>query len=808
MPRPISIVSTLQTYESQWNTYADGQDAQITSLTSQVAAGSAALNTANQTIATRDASIVSLNNQVTSLTSQLAAANATIVTRDATIASLNAQVASLTAQVAAGSQPKTVSLTTPASNQTYTTGQTVTITATVSNASSAAVVEFYNGTTKIGQSAAPYSFTWTPPQGTFSLSAKLIDTTTVTSSTVGGTVNNPVVTSVTTTYVDGPRTWTLTMTNGDGVIKLNGVPAGSDSEGIALYDDDIYIIKKKLDGTFWKWITGSSSWSPTSAPTVPPKLFDDGTTSPVVVPPSSSPETATVNNVSELLAALANPPASKEIILAAGTYYIPSTLKPTAGLTLRSVAGSKAVLSAATPVTNWQAVTDQTILNRFPASVRSSIKCAPIPGPDAWESLLLINNVSQSRARWPRTGWSFLSSDSSNNKNFSLTSTPPPISSLSEVWVNGFWGTSWTFYSTVLTSLNGSSGALSWAPTYGLYKNDRLAIMNAPEFVSQVGDWCTLGGKVYLYATDFSNVSWGSLDILLDSTSTLTLSDLSFVGALCRGANFGATWAVKLTGANSTITRCDISEMAGGGLYLGGGDRPTLTAENVVADTLNINRCDLAVTNYREAGAGLYLDGVGQTIKNSTLRDFDFYAILFGGNDHLILNNIIRSAVKQSGDCGAIYSGGSWSRRRITIKSNLIEDIGGGWDESAAIYFDDLLSGMIAEDNIINRVAAGFILGGGRSNSIKNNKFSGVTYLLDIDARGLSAGDIQNAMADLNTMPWQGALWQSRYPELVTLLNDAPLYAPKNNIVIGNTSTDGQGTIRVSAAAQPYVTIA
>ena len=75
-------------------------------------------------------------------------------------------------------QAPTVSVTAPAPGATVAAGRSVKITATAADAeASIARVEFYDGTTKLGESTtAPYEFTWAnPPTGTHSLTARAID---------------------------------------------------------------------------------------------------------------------------------------------------------------------------------------------------------------------------------------------------------------------------------------------------------------------------------------------------------------------------------------------------------------------------------------------------------------------------------------------------------------------------------------------------------------------------------------------------------------------------------------------------------
>jgi len=71
----------------------------------------------------------------------------------------------------------TVSITSPANGATFAPGATVVINATASDNGAVARVEFYQGTSKLGEdNTAPYSLSWTNvPAGTYILTAKAID---------------------------------------------------------------------------------------------------------------------------------------------------------------------------------------------------------------------------------------------------------------------------------------------------------------------------------------------------------------------------------------------------------------------------------------------------------------------------------------------------------------------------------------------------------------------------------------------------------------------------------------------------------
>lgn len=140
---------------------------------------------------------------------------------------LNASSTSAVVNIAVGNASPTVSITSPANNATFITGSAVTISATATDADgSISKVEFFQGTTKLGEDASsPYSFTWANVQaGSYSLTAKATDNggATGTSSAINitvGNANTPPVTSITSpannTSFTAPASITINATASD-----------------------------------------------------------------------------------------------------------------------------------------------------------------------------------------------------------------------------------------------------------------------------------------------------------------------------------------------------------------------------------------------------------------------------------------------------------------------------------------------------------------------------------------------------------------------------------------------------------------
>ncbi len=135
--------------------------------------------------------------------------------------------------VAPVNQAPTVTLTSPAANATVAAGASITITATAADTDgTVTVVEFYDGTTKLGEdTSAPYEFVWTNPgTGARTITARAIDNAgaNAVSSSVPVTVSAPPPANVAPTVAITAPT-TNFKANAPATVKL--VANAADSDG-------------------------------------------------------------------------------------------------------------------------------------------------------------------------------------------------------------------------------------------------------------------------------------------------------------------------------------------------------------------------------------------------------------------------------------------------------------------------------------------------------------------------------------------------------------------------------------------------
>ncbi len=90
---------------------------------------------------------------------------------------LGAQATSSARTVTVSNGAPSVSLTAPANGASYLAPATIPIAASASDGDGITVVEFFNGTTKLGEdTSAPYAFDWTSvPAGSYSITARATD---------------------------------------------------------------------------------------------------------------------------------------------------------------------------------------------------------------------------------------------------------------------------------------------------------------------------------------------------------------------------------------------------------------------------------------------------------------------------------------------------------------------------------------------------------------------------------------------------------------------------------------------------------
>ena len=206
--------------------------------------------------------------------------------------------------------------------------------------------------------------------------------------------------------------------------------------------------------------------------------------------------------------------------------------------------------------------------------------------------------------------------------------------------------------------------------------------------------------------------------------------------------------------------------------------------------------------------SGIQLTGVGNVARHNLVDNAPHMAIGFSGNDHVIELNEIHSVCFESNDAGAIYCGRNWSMRGNTVRFNYLHHIYGHEGKGCVgVYLDDQFSSASIFGNLFYKVPRAAFIGGGRDNSIENNIFVECSPAVHVDARGLgwAAKGEEGLVKGLKSVPYQQEPWKSRFPQLLTLLEDPERMAPKGDLIARNVQWKGKWD-EIDKKAAPFLT--
>ena len=279
----------------------------------------------------------------------------------------------------------------------------------------------------------------------------------------------------------------------------------------------------------------------------------------------------------------------------------------------------------------------------------------------------------------------------------------------------------------------------------------------------------------------------------------------------CRVRNVGGN-GVTIRGGRSCLVQVAFIEGCGlGGVDVSGGDRWSLTPCNHAVEGCVISRFGMLQRTY---APGARVGGVGVRLTDNVFHDAPHSAVLYKGNDHLFERNEVYGIMQETGDAGAFYSGRDPLSRGNVLRFNYVHDLGRPGDTAAntmAFYLDDCDAGDTLVSNRVKNVARGLMLGGGHDNHILGNTFENCAIGMSIDARGVVWSDRWDSPIDtswqmtrkVKEMQVDREPWRSRYPLLLTYLEDGPR-EPRHIEVIGNTFTSCKQPVVYSMKADQY----
>ncbi len=561
------------------------------------------------------------------------------------------------------------------------------------------------------------------------------------------------------------------------------------------------------------------------------------------------------------------PDGGVEVLVQGGTYLLDSPIAFTADdsgseksrIEYRALPGPEVRLLGGKLVTNWQPVTDSSVVSRLDESARGKVLQANLKelgvtdfgSPAGGGIELFFGGRPMTVARWPNEGFVRMTKvlgatevDVRGTKGcvegiFQYEGDRPVRWTQDpDVWVHGYWFWDWAEQRHAVKSIDTQRRVMEVKPpyhNYGYRNSQWFYAYNLLSEIDQPGEWYVdrERGLLYFWPPSPIEKSEAVVSVLPGLVTARDASFISLRGFTLEGVRgtaidisggaenriLGCTirnvgsWAIHVSGGTRHgVVGCDLYQMGAGGISLSGGDRTTLTPAGHFASNNHIHHFARIQRVYQP---GITLQGVGNQASHNLIHDAPHMAIGFGGNDHVIELNEIHSVCYESNDAGAIYTGRNWTMRGNVIRHNYLHHIKGFEERGCVgVYLDDMFCGVEIVGNLFYRVTRAAFIGGGRDCLVQNNLFVDCDPALHVDGRALNWAKYHADMwvkegqdkGTLSGIAYKEPPYSQRYPKLVTILEQNP-FAPEGNVVAHNVSFGGRWD-GVSREAREYVTIA
>ncbi len=418
---------------------------------------------------------------------------------------------------------------------------------------------------------------------------------------------------------------------------------------------------------------------------------------------------------------------------------------------------------------------------------------------------LFVNDRRMHLARWPDNEWAHIRVPLNEKTHFRVFEKLPSFSGdLSKAQVHIFPGNDfYDHYAGVSTlDLDNNIITLSSEAIYNLAGGRRFYLENIKAALDNAEEWFYDQTNNKIFFIPSSNLVPKNI-VLSSALNLLMINDASHISFKNLAFRYTTAHAIRVHGSNNivfdnieinniagqainaientsiTISNSNIHDIGYGGIFISGGDRPTLTPSN---NTIENNRISDFGSILFGLSPAIEIQGVGSEITHNLISNGNSSAIKLHGNDHLIEKNEISQVCLQTGDCGGIYSGRDWTYRGNIIRYNYLHDFLGyeldinnfkktgsiiyRYSGARGIYIDDAASGFEVFGNIlVNSGTMALQIGGGRDNRIENNLIKIDQLAILVDTRG-GYFNWEIPRSSLATMPVHSAIWSKKYPAL------------------------------------------
>ena len=443
---------------------------------------------------------------------------------------------------------------------------------------------------------------------------------------------------------------------------------------------------------------------------------------------------------------------------------------------------------------------------------------------------LYFNGKPMPLSRWPNNGYSKFTHTVTDSlammektgivyedEHISGWKTEPNI------LLHGYWKYLWADAYEQVSEIDTNQHIMWLTPPYNHYnfsENKPFAAYNVISEIDEPGEWAYDYQKKKIYFYPPEDITNGALELSVCETPLLQINNAEWI--TIKGIQFqmGAENGISINnssqinildceingfvgegikmnnGHKNTISSCHIYDMGRGAIRVAGGNRETLERADFIIDNCHLHDVSRIDRTYTP---GIWVDGVGTTVKHSKIHDIPSSAMRINGNDHIIEYNEMFKVVTESDDQGAIDMWGDPTYRGNVFRYNYIYDVGPiGQDKidahtgRAGMRFDDAISGSLVYSNIFKNCAGGLFgaiqIHGGNHNLIWNNLFyqcsAGISFT------SWSQDHWTNyTKKSLEFFEKNRFLFISRYPELLEINEDLNMNSIIQNVFIECTQT-------------------
>lgn len=481
---------------------------------------------------------------------------------------------------------------------------------------------------------------------------------------------------------------------------------------------------------------------------------------------------------------------------------------------------------------------------------------------------LIWNDTPLDKARWPNGDeYAFVEeyltygtphvNGKPSETDDGISFTVQNVSENFDKWINaeeailaGAWANSFSMDYLFLDSIDTVNGVVktktSPSATPNLTFKRSFYIENLLEELDFPGEWYIDSENDILYfyppeeITEDTEVKIAVFDdtvIVMDKSENVRVENIVLDGGRKDGIQMSDTVNCEVAGCelkhflgiavfmneaiNSGVSSCDVKHTADMGIYLlnDGSELQTLIhSNNYIDNCIVTDVCRQRKSGVAAIGLG---NSVGNVVSHNKIYDTPFFAIIAMGNDNIVEYNDISNVANEVADSAAIYSGQRFSDQGNIYRYNYIHDIKQHSAKTngsvVGIYIDDMDSGATIYSNIINRVPTGFLLGGGKNVTLKNNIIMNSTEQVNehtadasiyTDSRGLSwAANSVTTYSEGALWYWNNCpAWKEKYPWMANNYFDDMMEYPTGNVIKNNIIYNHRKT-SISGEYKTYGTV-